>query len=295
VVANRKAAAAAAALSAVLAVTSAEALSEKKDIAWKQKAEGSRAGIEVDWWSTGASSSLSWALTAQLEVIEHLHFSLNVPFTLLNWETAGGTERSQFAFGNPAVGAHWTRVEDEKLAYFVGGFVTLPTQVGESPIRTDEILFDAAAHTARRFAIQSRAFIDLNRFFPEYVFAGGRGGAELRLGPGVYSRIDIAAAVGIPASGTVPDSGLMFQAFVELEGRADFGLGAGGRLQGAFYGFDQIDADFGQTAFEPYIVYWPERGFYARAGFLLALDNVLGPGLDKNKVRTVTVALGSAW
>jgi hypothetical protein len=295
VVAERKAAAAA--LSVALALTSAEAeaLSEKKDVAWKQKAEGSRAGIELDWWSTGASSSLSWALTAQLEVIEHLHFSLNVPFTLLDWESVGGRGSSQFVLGNPTVGAFWTNVEDKRLAYFVGGFVTFPTQVAESPITTDDIAFDATGQTARRFAIQSRAFLDLHRFFPEYFFVGGRGGPEFRLGRGFYSRVEIAAAVGIPASRTARGSGLMFQAFVELEGRADFGLGAGGRFQGAFTGWEEIDADLGQTAFEPYILYWPERGFYARAGFLIALDNVLGPGLDKNKVRTVTVALGGAW
>jgi hypothetical protein len=287
---------AALALAVSPAVASAADAEKDKDRSWKQKAEGSRAGLELDVWSTGASTSVSWALAGQIEVIDHLHFSLNVPFTYLEWFPAGGVfEGNQLVFGNPSVGAHWTKVEDKLLAYWCGGFVTVPTQVGESPIISDEIAFDATGHTARRFAVQSRAFLDLNRFFPEYVFAGGRGGAELRLRPGLYARFDVAAAVAIPASRMAPGSGLMFQAFAELEGRADFGLGAGGRLQGAFYGFEQNDEDFGQTALEPYLVYWPERGLYARAGALVALDNVLGPGLDKNKVRTITTAIGGAW
>lgn len=284
---------AAAALFGALALTPAGASAE--EATWKQKAEGNRAGVELDWWGTGASSSLSWALKAQLEVFEHLHFSLDIPFTLLDWESAGGAGSSQFAFGNPTVGVHWAKVADKQLAYFYGAFLTAPTQVGESPIETDEIVFDATSHTARRFAVQSRAFLDLHRFFPEYVFAGGRGGVELQFVPGVYWRTDFTVAAGIPVSHTAGESGFMLQMLTELEGRADSGLGAGGRFQTALVGYEPIDDDVIQTALEPYVVYWPARGLYARVGLLLALDNVLGFAFDKNKVRTVTMAIGGAW
>lgn len=291
--------AAAALIAAALALTSAVAWPEEAAV-WKQRAEGNRAGAELDWWSTGRSSSLSWAVTAQLEVIEHLHFTLDIPFTYLDWEIDGGSggsggENSQFAFGNPTLGLHWAKVLDKMLGYFYGGFVSAPTQVGESPIGADEIAFDATAHTARRFAIQSRAFLNYNRFFSEYAFAGAHGGVELRLGPGLYSRMDITMIIAIPVSRTAPGSGFMLQALGELEGRADFGLGAGGRFQAALYEYEPIDDDIVQTALEPYVVYWPDRGFYARVGFLVALDNVLGPGFDKDKVRTVTTALGGSW
>jgi hypothetical protein len=50
-----------------------------------------------------------------------------------------------------------------------------------------------------------------------------------------------------------------------------------------------------QTAVEPYLVFEPIRGFYARTGALIALDPGVGFGPETDRVVTLRAALGVKW
>jgi hypothetical protein len=82
----------------------------------------------------------------------------------------------------------------------------------------------------------------------------------------------------------------------EIEARAPIGVGGGMHLQGVFISDDPSnDNDAAQLAMEPYFVYEPIRGFYARAGLLVALDSELGFGFNRGKVATIRIGLGGKW
>jgi hypothetical protein len=78
----------------------------------------------------------------------------------------------------------------------------------------------------------------------------------------------------------------------EIEARTEGGFGGGLRLQAAF---PLTNNDLVQTAVEPFVAYEPTSGLYARAGFLIALDEQLGFGLDQGKLATVRLAVGGKF
>jgi hypothetical protein len=90
------------------------------------------------------------------------------------------------------------------------------------------------------------------------------------------------------------DTDFLFEIHNEIEARAQMGVGGGLHLQAVFFTKD-LDNDSVQTAMEPYFVYEPIRGFYARAGVLVALDPQAGFGFNDDKVATIRLSLGGKW
>jgi len=78
----------------------------------------------------------------------------------------------------------------------------------------------------------------------------------------------------------------------EIEYRHEIGFVGGFRLQEVFTWTD--DNDLIQLAMEPYVGYMQpgKSGFYARLGFLMALDKDLGFAFDTGKVRTMRLSGG---
>ena len=89
----------------------------------------------------------------------------------------------------------------------------------------------------------------------------------------------------------------------DFELRALMGLGGGIRLQAAAVATDNFGysgpggVDRFQAAFEPYFVYEPvgRKGFFIRAGALIAADNPLGFGFKRDGLATFTVSGGGKF
>jgi hypothetical protein len=297
---------AASALSIGLAAAGVAAAAE--DDRWLPKAQGSRAGVEFDWWSTRETNSLTWDIVGQIQVARMLYIDVDIPWAFQDapvYFVRDGQVMSYrdglWVFGNPAIGLHGARTLTDKIAFFAGGTLSLSSQPFREPVSdgpTSGRDIERRLVAARSAAGMNRAYADLHRFVPFAFFIRGRAGIELRVLPVLYYRVDLTPIL-VLSVGSEHHPDVSFEIHNEFEARAAFGLGGGIHLQAVLLSDDinrdNNDNDVLQTAMEPYVVYEPMRWFYARAGVLVALDRALGFGFDQDKVATIRVALGGKW
>lgn len=267
------------------------------DTSWV-KSQGNRVGLEVDMFSSSQETTfivpieisilgLAFTAVGQIEIMDKVYLDAELPFGYGSFSISTEDDEdseSGFVLGNPTIGAHYADAmktdSDLEIAYFFGGTLSAP------------VIFDPGEEASVAVAanLQSRAYFDLHRFTPEYLPIRLRGGAEIRILPYLLYRGDLGLANYIPL-----DSGdfeMVVEQGNEIEARTEGGFGGGLRLQAAF---PLTNNDLVQTAVEPFVAYEPESGLYARAGFLIALDEQLGFGLDQGKLATVRLAVGGKF
>jgi hypothetical protein len=273
----------AAVLSLSLAVGGAASAAE-----WVPKAQGGRVVGEIDWWPTDARDVVSMGVAAQIPLGRVVYLDLDVPWAIHSPDRGD----SRFVFGNPTVGVHWADFVNEKLAAYAGGTLTIATML------SDNGAIFSSDFNERRFtrnvATFARAFADFHRFTPEYVFLRGQGGIELQIAPVLYYRVEGVPIIAIPASEIAQDAAFLLEIHNTFEARGRSGVGGGLHLQAVLntneFGLDSAM----QLAAEPYFVYDPGRGFYARVGTLISVNAPLGFGLDSG-MASLRVTLGGRW
>jgi hypothetical protein len=255
---------------------------------WLAHAEGSRLAFETDWFPSEHLHTFTWGIAGQIRLTGPVYLDLDVPWAGLFPD--GGDAR--FVFGNPTIGAHWADKVSRNVAVFAGGTLTIPTLI------TSDSSFDGDTFEdvlLRGLAGVTRAYVDLHRFLPDYIFVRPRGGVEVRFASVLRYRGDLTPMLLIPVGDVADDAEVVIEHGSEFEARSDAGVGGGLRLQFAVLATELDDDDIFQSALEPYFTYDPMEGFYARIGSLIALDRDLGFGLNKGKLATFRVALGGKW
>lgn len=255
---------------------------------WLARAEGNRVAMEMDWWPSENFHILSWDIVGQFRVAPTVYLDLEVP-----WAGVFGAERnteSKFVFGNPALGVHWADKVSPDVVVFAGGSIAISTLISgdRGEIDLDDYLF-------RLYASVNRAYLDLHRFLPEFVFLRPRGGAEIRLSPSFRYRGDLTPMIMIPVGEGADEVEVFIEHGSEFEGRSDGGVGGGLRLQAAWIATELDSDDVIQTAIEPYFIYDPVNGFNLRVGVLIPLDEEAGFAFDDGRLRTVRLSLGGRW
>ncbi|MDC3962861.1 hypothetical protein KEG38_54110 [Polyangium jinanense] len=277
--------------------------------AWVPRAQQSRVALEFDVWSyddpaLGTAHSLTLGVAGQVKIARGVYLDFDVPWAVWDYRIPPADVReTEATMGNLTLGAHWAGKVSERLAFHAGGTFSVPTSftdreeiLGSGSATVDYFVWLPLAnyiHMRHDVASRNRAYADLHRFFLDSILARGRGGLELRILPTLYYRADIASIVAFPVGDLADRTHLFLEAHSEIAGRASTGVGGGLRVQTVF--FPTREDDKAQTALEPYFSYEPTRGFYARLGLLVALDDTLGFGFEEGKVATLRTALGGSW
>lgn len=248
--------------------------------------EGNRVAFELDVWDTEQLTTFTYGLTGQLQLSGPIHFDFDIPVATL-FPAQGDIE---LVFGNPTLGAHWAGPVSASASLAFGAEVAIPTLV-TSADATQDVVDEFASRLA---AAESRARVDGHRFLPDYLALRPFLAAEIRLNDTVLYRGDVTASVLIGVGERArPRTTNIVEHGSELEALSRGGVGGGLRFQGAFAFGDE--GDKAQTALEPFLAYQKDKGFFTRLGLLVALDDPLGLGLDRGKLATVRLSLGSAW
>ncbi|NUQ72577.1 MAG: hypothetical protein HUU21_03400 [Polyangiaceae bacterium] len=257
---------------------------------WVPKAQGSRVVGEIDWWPTDDFHVVGMGVAAQIRLHPVVYLDIDVPWGIVSPDRGDAL----FAFGNPTVGAHWADMITEKLAVYAGGSLTVATMITGRDTVLDGDYSDR--FFTRVFSTATRAYADFHRFLPDYMFLRGRGGLELQILPVLYYRVELAPMVAIPIGEFADDAEFLLDIHNEIEARGRSGVGGGLHLQ-AVINSGEVGSrdDVTQLAVEPYFVYDPGRGFYARVGSLVALDEPLGFGFKEGKMAAFRVSLGGRW
>lgn len=287
---------AASAFSILLTAAGAAAAAEGP---WVPKAQGSRVGVDFDWWpsrssglGTYTSHSLTWDIIGQIQLARVVYLDFDIPLALCDRESPVAGD-STFVFGNPAIGAHWADTIHPKISVFAGGTLSVSTLVSDDYFSAADRL---DLYLTRVVASANRAYADVHRFGADQFFIRARGGIEMRILPVLFYRAELVPILAVPISDANDDADFVMEVHNEIEARAPIGVGGGMHLQGVFISDDPSnDNDAAQLAMEPYFVYEPIRGFYARAGLLVALDSELGFGFNRGKVATIRIGLGGKW
>jgi hypothetical protein len=260
---------------------------------WVPKAMGNRVVNEVDWWPTSYKHTVAMGIAAQIRLAQGMFLDLDIPWAIVAPGYSDGSIAS-FAFGNPTVGVHWASLLSDKLAMHAGGTLTVATLVNARNGTTS----DHSASVTRSYGASTRAYADFHRFANEYIFFRGRAGVELRILPVLYYRPELVTMLAIPIAKRIDDVEYFVEIHNEIELRSKSGVGGGLHLQ-AVFNTNQADnlyhTDTAQLAVEPYLFYDPGRGFYARVGCLVALDEPLGFGFDEYGMASIRVTLGGRW
>lgn len=194
----------------------------------------------------------------------------------------GVADDAAFALGSMTAGAHYASSIDASLSWFAGGKVAVPTMLASDP--------DSDVATVGGGATMARALVDSHRFTSEHLGVTFGGGVEYRFAKVMRYRGSLFQVLHVPFDG---DFEVLLDHVNEVEAIGPLGIGGGVRLQHVFV-FTEDDQI--QTALEPYFAYEPaERGFVARLGTLVALDEDLGFGFDEGKVLTLRLMLGGTW
>ncbi|AKT38634.1 hypothetical protein [Chondromyces crocatus] len=260
--------------------------------AWT-KSQNNRAGIELDFFNSsvdrgtfggGSVSRTGISITPvlQFELVDDVYLDVELPIGYGS-TSFGNQSEGSFLFGNPTLGAHYAKGLSDRLAFFVGGSVSIPT-IHDPDFST---LFGSLFNVA-----PLRANYEIYRYVPEAIGIRGRAGVEVRILPSLIYRGDINPNFFIPTGGG--NAVFLIDQGNEIEYRLDSGLGFGGRFQATFILTDT--SDHVQTALEPFVSYEPRpSGLYARAGLLMALDEQLGFAFDEGKILTGRMAVGYKW
>lgn len=289
---------AASAFSILLTTAGAAAAAEGP---WVPKAQGSRIGVDFDWWPTDrdepvvgsySSHSLTWDLIGQIQLARVVYLDFDIPWAI--WDRGFSRNHdSTFVFGNPAVGVHWADTVHPKISVFAGGTLSVSTLISDDIVSAAD---RTNLYITRGAASATRAYADLHRFTADSFFVRARGGMEIRIVPVLFYRLELTPILAIGVSNFNDDADFVMELHNEIEARAPIGVGGGMHLQAVFVTDDPGSSnDAAQLAMEPYFVYEPVRGFYARAGVLVALDSPLGFGFNEGKVATIRIGLGGRW
>lgn len=258
------------------------------------RSQGNRIGLEMDFFGSSRDVVVSLTPVIQHELIPRLYLDAEVPLGLGFSSRDGG-----FLFGNPTIGAHYAaNVDDDRIALFTGISVSVPLDPDAEGRADIPILLS-----------YSRALYDAHRMAPGTLSIRERSGVEIRILRSLYYRGDISAVLYIPTGSNAPfaiigwehslrgptgegEVGLFIEQGNELEARVPLGAGGGIRLQEVF---TPMNEDLVQLAIEPFVSYDPPApGLTMRLGFLVALDEELGFGLEEgsDKIATVRLAVG---
>lgn len=263
---------------------------------WVPRAMGNRIAGEVDWYPYFWNHVVAMGVAAQVRLDQRVFLDLDFAWVII----APGPEANEyvdtkFAFGNPTVGVHWADLLSDKLAMHVGGTVTVPTLVNGC----DSVDPYCDDNTSTPFpGTYTRAYADLHRFLPDYIFLRARTGVDLRIFPELYYRAELVSMIAIPLARQIDAVEYIVDIHNEMEARASFGMGGGLHLQAVFNTKQNDNVQYNDTAqlaVEPFVSYDPGRGFYARVGCLVALDDPLGFGLDRGGMASIRVTLGGRW
>jgi hypothetical protein len=278
------------------------------------KSQGNRIGLEFDVLGTQKTGpgtgiinsglqistttlGMGFTLVGQIKALDKIYADAEIPIAYGKVDTTvsgdlppsvnANTSATGFVFGNPTLGAHYAGALSDNAAFFAGGTVSIPvihvgdTQPGESE----------SALTALYMTAVARVYFDTHRLIPDHLPLRPRAGVELRILPMLYYRGDAGLMLAIPTAGGEVEA--IIEQGNEFEGRTAIGLGGGLRVQEAFL---LTEDDKAQTALEPFLTYeTPGAGIFVRLGYLVALDPVLGFGLNQGKVATFRVAAGGKF
>ncbi|WP_136972548.1 hypothetical protein [Polyangium sorediatum] len=276
---------------------------------WVPRAQQNRVALKFDVWSyddplLGTAHSLTWSVAGQVKIARGVYLDFDVPWAVWDFRfPSTGLRETDATMGNLTLGVHWAGKVSERLAFHAGGTLSVPTSFtdGEMFHSSGSAVVDFftllplsnAIRMPHEVASRNRAYADLHRFFLDSIVARGRGGLELRILPTLHYRADIVSILAFPVGILADRTHLFLEAHSEIAARASTGVGGGLRVQAVF--FPTREGDKAQTALEPYFSYEPTRGFYARLGLLVALDDTLGFGFEEGKVATLRTALGGSW
>ncbi|WP_438007771.1 hypothetical protein WME89_02965 [Sorangium sp. So ce321] len=277
------------------------------------KSQGGRFGFELDVLSSSYQAEIAEAsagpeevevtdsdrlgititAAAQYKIFAGLHLDAEMPFVYGNvsgpqytdlfgkpfWSTA---EYSDFFLGNPTFGLHYAGNLLPNFALFGGFGVTVPLHPHPS----------AGLEVAAVANFPARAYFDAQRVLLGHWAFRARVGTEIHFGKVLFLTHDVAAQVFAPTrEGDFTKSVIEQGNEIEFRPFGDFGLGM--RLQAAF---PLSSSNSAQLAAEPFLGWEPPvKGSFTRIGALVALDDDLGFGLNRGKVATIRVALGSKW
>jgi hypothetical protein len=251
---------------------------------WVPKAQGGRVVGEIDWWPTDDFDVVAMGVAAQIQLGRVLYLDLDFPWVITSPEYGD----SDFVIGNPTVGLHWADTLTKKLAAHAGGSFTVATMISDRSSLS-------GSYFTRVFATTTRAYADFHRYFPEFIYLRGRGGIELQIVPVLYYRVELSPMIAIPAGDAVDDAEVLVDIHNEIEARGRSGVGGGLHLQAVLSSVEIGRNDDAQLAVEPYFVYDPGRGFYARVGTLISVGGPLGFGLNDDNLAAIRVTLGGRW
>jgi len=263
---------------------------------WVPKAMGSRVTGEINWWPGDFEHIVTMGIGAQIRLTQVVFADLDVAWAVFVPDRKDhlSSTTSTFAFGNPTAGVHWAGLMNDKLAMHAGGSLTVATLFRDRDVfyaRPGRGNGDLDVVGTRGTATLVRAYADFHRLVPDYIFLRGRAGMELQIRPELYYRTELAPVVAIAVVADTADFILDIQH--EIEARSSLGIGGGLHLQAVFTTL--LRKDTTQLALEPYFVFDPGRGVYARVGTLLALDEPLGFGLESGRVASICITLGGRW
>jgi hypothetical protein len=252
---------------------------------WMPKKQGHRLGGILEFWPAQDFFVQSGEFVGQIAVIDELMIDFSLGAGYADYDFVG----DHAVFGNPQAGAHWGDKLTDAFSLWAGGTITFPIIIEP----------DGRRGFAAGLLSVNRALFDIDRFLIEYLTIRPRIGLEAHFADYFFIRSDFGFPLFIDTSGDRADTAeFAVENGNEFEVRAPVGVGGGIRLQ--LVGFTDDDYGFDdqfQAAIEPYFVYEPfgRTGFFARVGFLLALDEPMGFGFDNNELATVRVTLGGKW
>lgn len=257
----------------------------------------SRVGASVDLWPSKNNFAMTYGADASIALSRNVFLDLGYASAFASIHDAFD-DGDNMGFGNPTVGVHIVGAPMPNLHLFAGGSVTAP------------LLHDPSEQVANAafYGMRIRGYYDADRFALGHMAVRASGGLEWRAAGPLFVRAELRPVLFIPTNGKFPvladtrqgmpqtDTGrasLVIEDAVEIEARADFGLGAGARFQMAT---TPMEKDAMQTVVEPFVSMTPKRkGFFMRVGLPLALDQDLGFGLDEDKLAGIKVQIGGQF
>ncbi|HLM73562.1 MAG TPA: hypothetical protein VK459_12745 [Polyangiaceae bacterium] len=244
-------------------------------------------GADLRWWSTERSGSV-------FPMVPFVHYEV-FPGLFVDGELAfapqsGGSPifgqesvSSRFGIGNPMLGAHYASSEEgEAKTWFAGLRLGIPLAT----------LGDLHSDRANDLASAASAHLEFYRWVPELFPIVATVGFETRPSRRLRLRLPIDFMV-LPPTSEVRTFKQGLAARFEIEGQSNLGIGGGGALQIVVSdGFRTRQDDITQAALEPYFVYDNDRVFM-RFGILFAIDNPLGPFIERGGVLATNFQIGA--
>jgi hypothetical protein len=249
-------------------------------------------GLEAYWFSAkGIGSTFPLIPYGVFGLSHDVLLDVHLPLSFATNTSLGfGSEKAGLGLGNPTIGVTYVTTDGPTTWHF-GGRISAPV-AGASDSQTWQV--------ANVLGAYSMTLWDLHYWAYKYVPIGARIGVEHQAKPNVFVRASVDPTLYIPiddANSSVVGARktlLAYQLRVELEGRGDSGWGGGLGLQLVHLVSESSagNRDNAQGAIEPFVSYDSATTF-ARLGALVALDQPLGFGLDKGKVASLHLDVGS--